>query len=150
MQTENMKMTGIGTQNDVPSFPVGYYNLHPDRSLNWQMNRNYNWVNDASMLEEMRAVSPRIHSYDDYRHEFMALAEKALAGGQHLKGAYYLRAAEFFMWPSDPDKLPTRARYLSLVREHYGLSTSDVIGIPYENGFLPAYRFILAQSRAPW
>ena len=55
MQTENMntKMTSTGTPTDVPSFPVGYYQLHPDRSLNWQMNRNYNWVNDASMLQEM-------------------------------------------------------------------------------------------------
>ena len=42
------------------------------------MNRNYTWVNDASMLEEMRAVSPRIHSYADYRREFMMGAEKAL------------------------------------------------------------------------
>jgi hypothetical protein len=43
MQTENMntKMTSIGTPTDVPSFPVGYYQLHPNRSLNWQMNRNY-------------------------------------------------------------------------------------------------------------
>src|SRR5215472_15372689 len=149
MQTENMnlQMTGTSTPTDVSGFPVGYYQLHRDRSLNWQMNRNYNWVNDASMLEEMRAISPSIHSYDDYRREFMTLAEKALAGGQNFKAAYYLRAAEFFMWPSDPDKLPTRARYLSLVREHYGLSTSDVIGIPYENGLLPAYRFTLAQSK---
>jgi hypothetical protein len=39
MQTENMnsKMTSTVTQTDVPGFPVGYYQLHPDRSLNWQM-----------------------------------------------------------------------------------------------------------------
>src|SRR5262249_11690678 len=30
---------------------------------------------------------------------------------------------------------------------HYGLSKSDVISIPYENGFLPAYRFTPAQSK---
>ena len=42
------------------------------------MNRNYTWVIDASMLGEMRAVSPRIHSYADYRRQFMTLAEKAL------------------------------------------------------------------------
>lgn len=149
MQTENMnqQMTNTNTPTDVPGFPVGYYQLHPDRSLNWQMNRNYNWVNDDSMLEEMRAASPNIHSYADYRREFMTLAEKALAVGQDFKAAYYLRAAEFFMWPSDPDKQPTRARYLFLVREHYGLSTSDVIGIPYEHGLLPAYRFAPEQPK---
>jgi hypothetical protein len=149
MQTENMnlKMPLTGTPTDVPSFPVGYYQLHPDTSLNFQMNRFYNWVNDASMLEEMRAVSPSIHSYADYTREFMTLAEQALAFGQKLKAAYYLRAAEFFLWPSDPDKLPTRERYLSLIREHYGLSKSDLISIPYENGLLPAYRFTPAHAK---
>jgi hypothetical protein len=80
MQTENInkKMTSTNTPTAMPGFPVGYYQLHPDRSLNWQMNRNYNWVNYESMLEEMRAVSPSIHSYDDYRREFMMGAEKAL------------------------------------------------------------------------
>ena len=42
------------------------------------MNRKYTWVNYASMLEEMRAVSARIHSYADYRREFMTGVEKAL------------------------------------------------------------------------
>ena len=80
MQTENMnlKLALTGTPTDVPSFPVGFYQLHPDTNLNWQMNRNYNWVNDDSMLEEMRTVSPSIQSYADYTRESMRLAEKAL------------------------------------------------------------------------
>ena len=149
MQTENMYLqpARTGTPNDIKNFPVGYYQLYPDTSLNWQMNRFYNWANDESMLEEMRTVSPRIHTYADYTREFMNLAEQALARGQNFKAPYYLRAAEFFMWPGDPAKLPTRARYLSLVREHYGLDQSDLISIPYENGLLPAYRFTPAHAK---
>jgi pimeloyl-ACP methyl ester carboxylesterase len=77
----------------------------------------------------------------------MALAEQVLASGQNFKGAYYLRAAEFFMWPADPDKQPTRARYLSLVREHYGLGQNDLISVPYEHGLLPTYRFTQAKAK---
>ena len=149
MNTENtnLKMALTGTQNGVTTFPVGYYQLHPDASLNFQMNRFYNWINDESVLDEMRTISPRIHTYDDYTREFITLAEKAQALGQKLKAAYYLRAAEFFLFPDDPAKLPTRERFLSLIRGYYGLSKSDVISIPYENGILPAYRFTPAQSK---
>ena len=47
----------MATKN-IPSFvfPVGYYDLHPDVSLNFQMNRWFNWVGDEEMLDEMRAV----------------------------------------------------------------------------------------------
>jgi alpha-beta hydrolase superfamily lysophospholipase len=149
MNTENMnlKMALTGTQNGVTTFPIVYYQLHPDVSLNFQMNRFYNWINDESMLDEMRAISPRIHTYDEYTREFIALAEKVLASGQKLKAAYYLRAAEFFLFPDDPAKLSTRERFLSLVREHYGIKESDMISIPYENGILSAYRFTPAQSK---
>ena len=137
MTTEHT--TSNGTKNRFTSFPVGFYQLHPDVSVNYQLNRYY--TGDQRMLAEMRTVAPRIHTYADLKSEFLALAEKALAEGDHLKAAYYLRDAEFFMFPDEPAKLPTRERFLHLVREHYGIKESDVISIPYENGLLPAYRF---------
>jgi len=141
MQTEhmNLKLALTGTPTDVPSFPVGYYQLHPDASLNFQMNRFY--TGDQRMLTEMRTVAPRIHTYADLKREFLALAEQALVEGDYLKSASYLRAAEFFMLPGESTKLPTRERFLHLVREHYGIQESEVISIPYESGMLPAYRF---------
>jgi alpha-beta hydrolase superfamily lysophospholipase len=147
IENMNLKMALTGTPDGVTPLPVGYYQLHPDVSLNFQMNRCYTGINDESALDEIRTISPRIHTYDDYTREFIALGEKALAGGQKLKAAYYLRAAEFFLFPDDPAKLPTRERFLSLVREHYGLSKSDLISIPYENGTLPAYRFTPVQAK---
>ena len=44
----------IPLANRLASFPVGYYTLHPDASINFQMNRFYDWVGDPSMLTEMR------------------------------------------------------------------------------------------------
>ncbi len=37
-------------------FPIGYHRLHPNSSLNFQMNPFYNWVGDTQMLDEMRYV----------------------------------------------------------------------------------------------
>ncbi len=122
-------------------FPVGYYRLHPDISLNFQMNRFYNWVGDTRMLDEMRAVAPRIADYRDFTREFLALAEHALTSGQELKGGFYLRAAEFFMLPADSAKRPIRERFLQVIKTHYGVTEADHSTIPFEGGALSAYRF---------
>ena len=122
-------------------FPVGYHRLHPDVSLNFQMNRFYNWVGDPQMLDEMRAVASRIADYADFTREFLVLAEQALTNGQSLKGAFYLRAAEFFMFPIDAAKRPTRERFLELIKTYFGVTEADHSTIPYEGGALSAYRF---------
>jgi len=127
--------------NVLFQFPVGYHRLHPDVSLNFQMNRFYNWVGDIQMLDEMRAVAPRIADYTDFTREFLALAEHALTNAQWLKGAFYLRAAEFFMFPTDSAKRPTRERFLQVIKRHYGVRETDYSTIPYESGALSAYRF---------
>ncbi|MBX9794854.1 MAG: hypothetical protein K2Y02_11200 [Burkholderiaceae bacterium] len=55
------------------SQPSGYHTIHPDVSLNFQMNRWFGWVGDAGMLAEMRTVAPRITTYADWQREFAAL-----------------------------------------------------------------------------
>lgn len=57
-----------------PKLKTGYYNIHPDVSINYQMNR----FSDGSeqMLNEMREVAPRIGNYADYTREFLALSER--------------------------------------------------------------------------
>ncbi len=125
--------------------PVGYYHLHDDTFLNYEMNRGFSRAGDKTMLPEMAAIAPRIRTLADWTREFRTLAEKALAGGETLKAAYYYRLAEFFMPPSDPEKQPTRRRFLQLVRAYYGIDASDEIAIPYSDGsrsgILPGYRF---------
>jgi pimeloyl-ACP methyl ester carboxylesterase len=131
-------------------FHVGYYDhLHPEPSINFQMNR---WINylGTSALEDMQAIAPRLTDFSSYRREFLTLAEKALSQGRNLHGAYYLRSAEFFMDQEDPAKLPTRNKFLSLLWERYGINESNRIAIPYLDGgiksSLPAYFFPHDQS----
>ena len=40
------------------TFPVGHHGLHPDVSMNFQMNRWFGWVGKPGMLEEMRMAAP--------------------------------------------------------------------------------------------
>ncbi|MFW2488756.1 alpha/beta hydrolase [Clostridium chromiireducens] len=123
-------------------FPIGFYNdLHPDFSINYQMNRFYNWSNDEDMLKEMKEVSPSIHNYEEYINKFLELSEKSLKDGNKLKAAYYLRGAEFYIKESDPKKHSCRKKFISLMQEYYNIKENQYFKVPYENGFLSAYRF---------
>ena len=73
------------------SFPIGYYELHPDISINFQLNRFYGWVGDDSMLTEMRGAVASVNDYPTFTKIILDLGEKALARHEVLKGAYYLR-----------------------------------------------------------
>lgn len=105
------------------------------------MNRFYNWTNDKTMLDEMKEASSTIHSYDDLIKSFINLGKNALKKNEKLKAAYYFRGAEFFIPESDPHKRELRNKFISLSNEYYGISKNQHYLIPYDNGFLSAYRF---------
>jgi hypothetical protein len=67
------------------TFPVGYHRLHPNVSMNFQMNRWFRWVGEPDMLEEMRMAAPRIATYPDWKREFPDLAERGSQQGHVLK-----------------------------------------------------------------
>ena len=122
------------------SFPIGYYDLHPDISINFQLNRFYGWVGDDSMLTEMREAVAGVNDYPTFTKIILDLGEKALARHEVRKGAYYLRLAEFFLLTNDPRKLPTRQRFVDLLLEHLQIAPSAYSRIPFGTGWLPAYR----------
>ena len=127
------------------TYPIGYHNLHPDASMNFQMNRFYSSVGEPDMLEEMRMAAPRIGTYADWKREFLALAERASQQGHVLRAGSYWRSAEFFMRPDDPDRKSAREKFLGAVRSVYALELGERHAVPYadghSSGFLPAYRF---------
>lgn len=111
----------------IKDFPVGLHPLHPDQSVNFQMNRFYNWSNDPGMLEEMKKAGENIHSYDDYIRSFTALGDEALKRGEKLKAALYFRGAEFFIPEGGPNKQELRGRFISLNNEYYGITKTSII-----------------------
>jgi pimeloyl-ACP methyl ester carboxylesterase len=126
-------------QSGPVTFPVGYYQIHPDYSLNYQMNRFM--TGEQSMIAEMLDVAPRIHTYADHQREFLALAKQALKNGKKLEAAYYLRDAEFFMFPTDPAKQPTRKQFMELMMECHGVTDDLQYAVPYQPAALKAFRF---------
>lgn len=122
-------------------FPVGIYQMHPDISVNFQMNRFYNWSNDETMREEMQAASPSIHSYEDLIAVFTRLGNQALEQGKELKAALYFRGAEFFIPEGDARKQELRHRFMTLNNAYYGIAKDQQYRIPYGGGYLSAYRF---------
>jgi|HubBroStandDraft_1064217.scaffolds.fasta_scaffold13029_3 pimeloyl-ACP methyl ester carboxylesterase len=122
------------------SFPIGYHELHPDVSINFQLNRFYGWVGDDSMLTEMRDAVGDVSDYPAFTKIILGLGEAALARSEVLKGAYYLRLAEFFLFFNDPRKLPTRQRFVDLLLEHLQIAPSAFGRIPFGTGWLPTYR----------
>jgi pimeloyl-ACP methyl ester carboxylesterase len=128
-----------------PTFPVGFHQLHPDISMNFQMNRWLSWVGEPGMLDEMRKVAPRIANYADWKREFLALADSAAIQGQVLRAGFYFRAAEFFMRTDDPDRRNARDQFLRAMRSVHGLDEFGPHNVPYDadgtKGVLFAYRF---------
>jgi len=141
-----LEMT-FSDQEIIKRFPVGYYPLHPNVSLNFQMNRFWNWVGDKQMLDELRAAGTRIKSYDDWAREMFALSDKALAAGRRLPAAYYAKMAIFFLEPSDPRVKPAFGRFLDNVLAENGVTPDNHHLVPYQKTHLSAYRFTPAQPR---
>ena len=137
----------VSDQEIISRFPVGYHQLHPNVSLNFQMNRFWDWVGEEQMLEELRAAAPRIASYADWVREMLDLSDKALADGRRLPAAYYARMAHFFLPADDPRHQPALQRFLDNVLPGNGLTPDQHHMVRYQQGQLSAYRLTPARPR---
>ena len=126
------------TERVPTTFAVGYHQFHADASLNYQMNRFSTGTPDV--IAEMRQVAPKIRDYADYTREFLGLADRALQQGEALKGAYYLRSAEFYMVPDDVRKPSARREFVRLMRACFGITDDVHHTVPYERAVLSSYR----------
>jgi pimeloyl-ACP methyl ester carboxylesterase len=122
------------------SFPIGYHDLHPDVTLNLQLNRFWNWVGEPQMLDDLRRVAPGLTNYHEWSRQLLALGEGALREGRMLAGAYLIRTAEFFMARDDPRRLGARRTFLDTVLAHCGVRRDQHHAVPYEGVTLSAYR----------
>lgn len=128
--------------------PVGVYQLHDDVSLDFQLNRLVGL--GGGRLDDVRRVATRIHDLDDWKREFLALAEESLSEDRIQHAAAYLRAAEFFMAKGDPDKAEAYERQAKLFQEVYQddfaagrVRTEEV---PYQGGHLPVWHLTVPEG----
>jgi hypothetical protein len=114
---------------------IGYHQFHHDISVNFQCNRWVQWIG-PSAIDEVTELAAHAHDYPELIDGFLALAERARAADRALAGAYYDRAAEFFMTATDARRPATRARFLHAMRTVYHV-TPDLI--PFGADSVPAY-----------
>lgn len=83
----------IKTEN---KFVVGYFKLHNDPAVNFQLNR---WISYLGMdaLDELKKITPKLNDFKNYKDVFLKLAQESEEKGKRLNAAYYYRSAEFFM-----------------------------------------------------
>ena len=125
---------------------VGWLDLHPDTSLNFQLNR---WLayGGERWLDDVRPVLANLRGYDAWRDTFVLLGERAEGEGRLLHAALHLRAAEFFMPPGDPRKTSTRRRLTAMLRDAYGVTVADRRDVPFADATLPTFRFAADEPR---
>jgi pimeloyl-ACP methyl ester carboxylesterase len=115
--------------------PIGFHRFHPDVSINFQCNRWVQWIG-PSAIDEVSELASRANTYPELIDAFLALAEQARVADRAFAGAYYDRAAEFFMTAADPRRAATRGRFLDAMRTVYDV-TPDLIA--FGPGSMPAY-----------
>jgi pimeloyl-ACP methyl ester carboxylesterase len=126
-----------------PDLFVGWHELHPDRHLNFQLNR---WAGFGGprWLEDVRPFLDQFKNYDAWCSIFALLGERADADGRAFHAALHFRAAEFFMPPGDPRKMPLRRRLLPMLRAANGVHESARREVLYQNARLPVWDFFPA------
>ena len=75
---------------------VGWLDLHPDTSMNFQLNRWLTYGGEA-WLRDVERILPRLVDYDVWRDEFVTLGEAAEREGRRYIAGLHFRSAEFFM-----------------------------------------------------
>ena len=128
-----------------PPLHVGWLDLHPDTSMNFQLNR---WLTygGEEWLRDVEPIVSRLVDYDVWRDEFVRLGEAAEREGRPYIAGLHFRSAEFFMLKSDARKQPTRLRLLAHLRDPFE-GTYTTHAVPFGNLTLTAYRFGRPQSR---
>ena len=125
---------------------VGWNELHPDTSLNFQLNR---WAayGGPRWVEDVRPVVSKLASYEAWINTFLTLGETALSDGRSFHAALHFRSAEFFVTSDDARKQPLRARLLPLLRAESGVPESARRWVPFDGAQLPAWHFVPERSK---
>ncbi|MBN1762894.1 MAG: hypothetical protein JW878_07470 [Methanomicrobia archaeon] len=94
------------------TFPVGYHAFHRKKLIDLQLNRWYAY--GYTRLNDIQKAAAEIKKLENHKRAFTNLAEAAEAEQRLMNAAFYYRAAEFFVPPSDPDKEVLYEKFVDL------------------------------------
>jgi pimeloyl-ACP methyl ester carboxylesterase len=75
------------------------------------------------------------------------MAEKAISEERFISAAFFYRAAEFFVDPSDPDKNDLYNRFIGLFDRAFKDDNFLRFDVPYGKSFLPAIRMVPKEEK---
>lgn len=119
---------------------VGWYHLHPDPALNFQLNRSA-LLGGPSWVAEVRPYLSRLSNMTGWIDTFVMLGNAAELRGDTLNSAVHYRSAEFFMLRSDIRKAPLRVKLLAMLREAFGVDIRARKEVPFGALRLPVWSF---------
>jgi pimeloyl-ACP methyl ester carboxylesterase len=126
-------------------FPVGYHDIHRTKIVNYQLNRWHSL--GYCRLEDLKAAAAGMRGMDDFKDEMVREGEQALAEERYVNGAFYMRGAEFFVPPHDPDKLGLYDRFIDIFYSKVAAADPiERVEVPYDGGALPTLRLPARQK----
>ena len=123
-------------RSDGFTYPVGYQRFHRDQLFNFQLNRPYSL--GYARLEDLTAAGQRIATFPEWKTEMLRQATVALSEGRLMNAAFYYRAAEFYTFPTDPDKELLYDQFSELFHRAFEEHEIERIRVPYRGVWLPA------------
>jgi pimeloyl-ACP methyl ester carboxylesterase len=111
----------------------GYLNLHPDRSLNFLMNRLRSTIPPTELIE----VGRNIETLEDWVREMLAAGQKAETDERLFEAANYYRGAEFYMVEGQAGKEEAYTKFLALHDQVFPKVALQRDAVPYGDGSLP-------------
>jgi pimeloyl-ACP methyl ester carboxylesterase len=119
---------------------MSFYNLHPNKTINFQFNRLTGYGEIACRLEEVKEIAYRTSNFDAWFLEWTALAIKAKREGRLLHAAYAYRMAEFFLPESSPDKRSAYQNFRECFYAAFPAGEIEIDSVPYEGHGMPVIR----------
>jgi hypothetical protein len=86
--TMTTSAASTASASSTTALHVGWYELHPDVSLNFQLNR---WAatGGPAWIDDVRPLLPALVDYDTWRDSFVKLGERAESEGRRLHAALH-------------------------------------------------------------
>jgi hypothetical protein len=125
----------VGMPN-VLDQPPGYRQLHPDVSVNFQLNRWLGWMTPQA-VPDVAAAAAHARDYADLTSAFLHLADRLLSEERRLDAAFCYRAADFYLLPGDQRRVLARRRFLELVRGVYAIGPQHMNEVPMTEAGCP-------------
>ena len=118
----------------------GIIALHPEQQFNLQLNR---FLPRQSAAPEVREAATRIHDFDDFNREMVALAETSEKAGDGYGAFCYYEASRFYL---GPERAAERAALTQKMLDSWAVGWSQY---PFERATVPYGDFDLRVHHFP-